>query len=212
LLAPSHPLLETALARTQPTTSLQRLISDPLAFVWRDVLGWRARPIQTEPLELDPASFGELVHELISRAISRLEPSPGFARASGDEITAAIGAARDEIASTWPLARRVPPPVLWRHTVNEAARRTARGLAADIPTNTSTRSWTEVRFGQENAIPGDLPWDPTRTVGAGSYGLRYSGRIDRLDVKATSDSCQDYRLQERPRSEEQRRLYARPGP
>jgi hypothetical protein len=47
----------------------------PLGFVWRYALGWRSMRLEPEPLQLDPIAFGELVHELFSGAITRLEPS-----------------------------------------------------------------------------------------------------------------------------------------
>jgi hypothetical protein len=195
LVAPGHPAIEEALARTHSTTSLQRLLRDPLGFVWRYALGWRSAHLEAEPLQLNPWTFGELVHELISGAISRLEPTPGFARASGTEISAAIEAASARIVASWPLERAVPPPVLWKHTVREAARRTASGLAADDPTQVGTRSWTEVPFGQSAAPSSDLPWDATVTVPIEQAGIVYGGRIDRLDIRAAGDAARitDYK-------------------
>jgi hypothetical protein len=86
-------------------------------------LGWRTIQLEAEPLQLDPATFGELVHALIGGAIARLEPRPGFARANDAEIASAIDASAADITSGWPLERSVPPPMLWTHTVAEAALR-----------------------------------------------------------------------------------------
>jgi hypothetical protein len=61
LATSGHPAVEAALARVQSTTSLQRLLRDPLGFVWRYALGWRSNRLQAEPLQLDPGAFGELV-------------------------------------------------------------------------------------------------------------------------------------------------------
>lgn len=195
LVAPNHPTIAAALARIQSTTSLQRMLRDPLGFVWRYALGWRASRLETEPLQLDPASFGELVHELISGAITRLEPQPGFARARPEEIDAAIAAASAEILTSWPLSRSVPPPVLWRHTVREAGRRTSEGLASDEPTRADTRSWSEVPFGRDDPEPVELPWDARIKIPIAKAGLVYGGRIDRLDIRASGDGAQitDYK-------------------
>lgn len=194
-----HPAIERALSRVQSTTSLQRLLRDPLGFVWRYALGWRSVRFQSDPLQLDVASFGELVHELISGAIAALEPTPGFARASAIEIEAAIGHASAAILNAWPLQRSVPPPILWRHTVNEAARRTARGLAADDQVRSDTRSWTEVPFGQSEARD-DAPWDTTVAVPIQETGLVFGGRMDRLDIRATGDGARitDYKSAKPP--------------
>ncbi|MDQ0333307.1 RecB family exonuclease [Mesorhizobium sp. YL-MeA3-2017] len=195
-----HPAIERALARVQSTTSLQRLLRDPLGFVWRYALGWRSIRFQSDPLQLGAASFGELVHELIGGAIAALEPTPGFARASADEIEAAIMDASRAILHAWPLQRSVPPPILWRHTVREAARRTARGLAADDQVRPDTRSWTEVPFGQLHATEEEAPWDTAVVVPIGQTGLVFGGRMDRLDIRATGDGARitDYKSAKPP--------------
>jgi len=145
-------------------------------------------------------TFGELVHELISGAITRLEPSPGFARARSDEIDAAIAAASSKIMASWPLQRSVPPAMLWQHTVKEAARRTAKGLASDNPTRADTRSWSEVPFGQEASTDSELPWDGTIKIPITQAGLVYGGRIDRLDIRGSGDGVQitDYKSSNPP--------------
>lgn len=200
LIASNHPAVLAELGRTQSTTSLQRLLRDPLGFVWRYALGWHSIRLEPEPLQLDPMAFGELVHELISGAIARLEPSPGFARANPDEIDAAIAAASSRIMASWPLQRSVPPAILWHHTVKEAARRTAKGLASDDPTRADTRSWSEVPFGQEASKGSELPWNETIKIPIVQAGLVYGGRIDRLDIRVTGDGAQitDYKSTKPP--------------
>ncbi|HEV7417729.1 MAG TPA: PD-(D/E)XK nuclease family protein [Tianweitania sediminis] len=195
LTSANHPAIEQALSRVQSTTSLQRLLRDPLGFVWRYGLGWRSVRFQSDPLQLDAASFGELVHELISGAIAALEPTPGFARASASAIEAAILDASTAVLNAWPLQRSVPPPILWRHTVGEAARRTARGLATDNQIRSDTRSWTEVPFGQKDAAEEDVPWETTVPVPIEHTGLVFGGRMDRLDIRATGDGARitDYK-------------------
>jgi hypothetical protein len=168
LVTSDHPAILAALSRTQSTTSLQRLLRDPLGFVWRYALGWRVIQVEPEPLQLGPTAFGELVHELISLAIKALEPKPGFACARADEIEAAIAAAAAKVLTSWPMQRSVPPAILWRHTVGEAARRTVKGLASDDPIKTGARSWSEVPFGQDEVEPaGRLPWGVTAKIPIG---------------------------------------------
>jgi hypothetical protein len=195
LVATNHPAIAAALARTQSTTSLQRLLRDPLGFVWRHALGWRSVRLEPEPLQLDPFTFGELVHELISSAITALEPVPGFARASEEEIAEAIEGAATSVVSLWPLQRSVPPPILWQHTVREAARRTSKGLGSDDPTRADTRSWSEVPFGQNKTDQNVWPWATTVTIPISEAGLVYGGRIDRIDIRASGDGVQitDYK-------------------
>lgn len=195
LLAANHPAIIATLERVQSTTTLQRLLRDPLGFVWRYALGWRPVRLEPEPLQLDPFTFGEFVHELIRAAITSLEPTPGFSRASQEEVSEAIEKAAALVVSSWPLQRSVPPPILWRHTVAEAARRTSRGLSSDAPISPDTRSWSEVPFGQDKAEPSAWPWDATVTIPIPEAGLVYGGRMDRIDVRASANEAQvtDYK-------------------
>src|SRR5262249_33815984 len=99
------------------------------------------------------------------------------------------------VLKVWPLQRSVPPTILWRHTVKEAARRTAKGLASDDQVRSDTRSWTEVPFGQAHPIEQQEPWDTAIPVPIESTGLVFGGRIDRVDIRATGDGARitDYK-------------------
>jgi hypothetical protein len=116
-----------------------------------------------------------------------LEPVPGFARASEEQIADAVENASALAVSSWPLQRSVPPPILWLHTVREAARRTSRGLASDERMSADARSWTEAPFGQDKPDPREWPWDATVTISIPEAGLVYGGRMDRIDVAAAGD-------------------------
>lgn len=192
---PGHPAIERALARVHSTTSLKRLLRDPLGFVWRDGLGWRAVELAQQPLALGAVAFGELVHELMRRAVDWLEPRPGYARASRDEVEHALEMAVEHVAEAWPLERGVPPRLLWRHTLDEASRRCLRGLIGDEGFLPGTRSWTEMGFGQTEADAGEAPWDVTQPVIVEGTELQLSGRIDRIDVVASGDAARisDYK-------------------
>ena len=92
-----HRLLEQS-ARWEPVaTSLRLMLRDPLAFVWRYALGWRAVPEDDQPLTLDARTYGELVHELLKRTVDRLEPMPGYARASRQQIEFELTASTETV-------------------------------------------------------------------------------------------------------------------
>ncbi len=194
-IRPEHPAIERALASVHSTTSLKRLLRDPLGFVWQHGLGWRAVELAQQPLALGSLAFGELVHELMRRAVDSLEPQPGYARASRDEVELALGMAVEHVAEAWPLERGVPPRLLWRHTLDEAAHRCLRGLVGDEGFLAGTRSWTEVGFGQNEADAREAPWDVTETVVIEGTELQLSGRLDRIDVVASGDAARisDYK-------------------
>jgi hypothetical protein len=194
-IRPEHPAIERALASVHSTTSIKRMLRDPLGFVWQHGLGWRAVELAQQPLALGALAFGELVHELMRRAVDSLEPQPGYARASRDQVEHALETAVEYVAEAWPLERGVPPRLLWRHTLDEAARRCLRGLVGDEGFLAGTRSWTELGFGQKEADARETPWDVTETVVIEGTELQLSGRLDRIDMVASGDAARisDYK-------------------
>ena len=144
VLRARHPAVGRALARLHSATSLRLMARDPLGFLWRYALDMQSVALSELPLALDPLDFGELVHELLARTIDALEPAPGFVRASRDEIELALAGAVDHVAQHWPLERAVPPMLLWKHSLEEAARRGLRGLTVDTSFEADTTSWSEV--------------------------------------------------------------------
>ncbi len=91
-----HPIIARAFAQVQSATSLQLMLRDPLAFVWRYALGWRPLVEEAQPLSLNTRAYGELVHDLLKRTVDALEPDPGYARApSRDRSRARCGFGRD---------------------------------------------------------------------------------------------------------------------
>ncbi len=177
-----HPVIEAALSAPHSISALERLLLDPLGYVWERALGWRALPLEPQPLGLSPRTFGEMVHALISetlRALSASGPRP----TSEAQRDAALAAACASMEESWPLRQPVPPPLLWRHLLGEAASRARRALEEDSPDAMSAQTWTEVEFGGDTQVPG-LPWISLGAVQIGGTGLSLRGRIDRLDLAA----------------------------
>ncbi|RWA84954.1 PD-(D/E)XK nuclease family protein [Mesorhizobium sp.] len=197
-VAGGHPLLLRAATAVQSPTSLTRMLRDPLGFVWRYALLWRDVPQKERPLTLPPDDWGQLVHELLRRAVDALEPAPGFTAAAEHEIDDALANAAQAVTESWPLERPVPPPVLWLSTVKRAASMARAGLVLESFTEPGTRSWTEVPFGGE--VRGadartDLPWDPASPVVIPGTTVAIRGSIDRLDLRAARDAVRvnDYK-------------------
>jgi ATP-dependent helicase/DNAse subunit B len=159
------------------------MLRDPLGFAWRYALGYRLALEEEQPLTVDRRSFGEIVHLLLKRAVDWLEPEPGYLRAAKHEIEESLDRAVAEVFLSWPLDHATPPEQLWRHLLEEARRLSLRALTLDEGFRPGTRSWTEVRFGDEDARGGpDLPWDPKLPVRLGDSRLPVRGSIDRLDM------------------------------
>lgn len=222
LFATDHPIVLKAIGRVQSPTSLRLLLRDPLGFTWRYGLGWRVPRDREQPLTIAPDEFGKLVHELLRRAVDALEPRPGYARASESEIEAALQKAVRAVREAWPLEGQVPPLLLWSNTVDFAASMARVGLLRKEISDTGTRSWTEVPFGQPDdfAVERELPWDPTTPVAVPGTPISLRGTIDRLDLRSDHSAARvtDYKTSAPPKnagrivieggSELQRALYA----
>jgi len=197
-----HPAVRRAVTRIHSATSLELMVRDPLGFLWKYALDMRPVALSEVPLALDHLAFGELIHELLARTISALEPAPGFTRASHDEIEFALAAAVDHVFRHWPLERLVPPTLLWNHSLDEAARRSLRGLTIDTSFETDTTSWSEVSFGLTSARDEkQSPWPSEGEIFVGSSRLKLTGRIDRVDIAAGGRGVRisDYKTGATPR-------------
>ncbi|MBR0780739.1 PD-(D/E)XK nuclease family protein [Bradyrhizobium iriomotense] len=222
LFGADHPVVLKAIDRVQSPTSLRLLLRDPLGFVWRYGLGWRVPRDREQPLTIAPEEFGKLVHELLRRAVDALEPWPGYARASDEEIEAALQDAVRTVRESWPLQEQVPPLLLWANTVDFAASMASVGLLRKEISDAGTRSWTEVPFGQseELVIERELPWDPTIPVAVPGTPISLRGAIDRVDLRSDHSAVRvtDYKTSAPPKNpgrivigggaELQRTLYA----
>ena len=180
-----HPVLCTILDRPQSASSLRMLLRNPLGFVWRYGLRWRAPESGEEPLTLNPVGMGDLVHQLLDQALRRLETNGGLAAADDARIVAAIENATIDIARVWEAERALPPPVIWRHTLDEAQSLGARALGLRDESLVDPRAYSEVPFGgAEPRSDTSLPWEATAPVEIPGTGFRISGYIDRLDIAA----------------------------
>ncbi|RFC65851.1 PD-(D/E)XK nuclease family protein [Mesorhizobium denitrificans] len=172
LVRANHPLILGALGEVQSTTSLHRLLCDPLGFVWEYALHWREPNLDPQPLALDHRAFGELVHALIAGVLRHGAPR------NVDEIEIGLTDEAKRLDDAWPIARAVPPGLLWRHTMRLACERASRGLRDALGEARGT-AWTELAFGEP--MDGPHPWITLSPVPIGTTGIAFRGRIDRLD-------------------------------
>jgi len=188
---PDHPLIVDALAEVQSTTSLQRLLCDPLGFVWDYALHWREPNLDPQPLALDHRVFGELVHSLIAGVLRDGVPR------NADEIGIALDREAARLAEAWPITRAVPPGLLWGHTVAMARERALRGLTEALGEERGV-TWTELSFGEPCDEP--HPWATLAPVPIGQTGVSFRGRIDRLDEDAARGAAiiTDYKVGKAP--------------
>ena len=185
LIEAGDPVVARALSRNLPVAALERLLRDPLAFVLLDACGLRGMEAEAAPLAIEPRARGELVHEVLRRAVETLSVSSGSGDGD-DEIVRAVARAADAIFAEWPAARAVPPALPWRHAVNAAADLALDGLLR-VRVAPGTGRWVEVSFGLVGDPDGSGPpgWVSADPVMLG--GLRVDGRIDCLDVRVAGD-------------------------
>ena len=216
---PDHPVIKSILERTQSASSLRMLLRNPLGFVWRYGLGWRAPESGEDPLVLNPLAMGDLVHQTLDRALRTLEEDGGLAGASEKRIGAAMDTAATEIAASWEAAQAVPPPVIWHRTLDGVRALGGRALGFRDADLADARAYGEVPFGgSEPKSDGAVPWDAGAAVEIAGAGFGIAGYIDRLDISADGRRAlvRDYKTGRVPRDaivldggkELQRCLYA----
>lgn len=183
MVRPDHPAIIAALARIQSASSLALLLRNPAGFTWRYALGVREPDAAQASIVLPAPDFGTLVHDVLERAVVKLEETCGLARADADEIQAAITAACKEAAAEWSAFRGAPPQVVWRRTLLEVQSLAAAGLAARGEALPGQTSHAEVPFGGQTHKAGrEVPWDPGLEVTVPTTPFRIGGYIDRLDL------------------------------
>ena len=159
LVRAGHPVLHASLARTQSASSLTQLLRNPLGFAWRYALRWRAPDVGEDPLMLDPLQLGELVHGILERALRTLEAAGGLSVARHEHITDAVAQGAREITAQWEAERAVPPPIIWRRTVESACEMSRCGLesrdgAIAMPRHTVRCRSAERRHAMVQPLPG----------------------------------------------------------
>ncbi len=199
-----HPAILTALERIQSASSLRLLLRNPLGFVWRYGLGWRAPESGDEPLILDALSMGKLFHRTLERALRVLEADGGLSRAGGDAIVAAVDAAATEVAAGWERERGVPPRIVWDRTLEEVRALGTRALSFRDGGLPDAHAYDEVPFGgSEPKSDAATPWDPAAAVEIPGAGFRIAGYIDRLDLTPDGGRAlvRDFKTGKPPRKE-----------
>ena len=203
-IRPDHPLIHAILERTQSASSLRMLLRNPLGFVWHYGLGWRAPESGDDPLVLDALGMGNLVHQTLDRALQTLEADGGLTTASENRMAAAVDRAAAEVAREWESDQAVPPPVIWRRTLDEVRALGTRALAFRDADLAGARAYGEVPFGgMEPKSDVAVPWVAEATVAIPDTGFRIRGHIDRLDVSVDDRRAlvRDYKTGRAPRDD-----------
>lgn len=199
LIASDHRIVRKAVERVHSATSLRLLLRDPQAFVWAYAMEWWASQLEPRPLELDPAAFGDLVHEILAEGIRLMDKYGGVQRASSTEREDALTAAAAQIVAAWPSLRAVPPAVIWKSTVTSARALASHALEVDAALPQSIRSWTELPFGKLPSLA-EAPWKGEDPVILPGTEIRVHGRIDRLDLanNRVATRITDYKTSSEP--------------
>lgn len=180
-IRPEHPVVLEALQRPMSASTIRALLTNPIGWLFSEVMSLDAPDPEDEPFEIDPLSFGNLVHGIIEQAVNLLEAGGGLAVASVEATRTACAAAAQEVARLFELENPVPPARLWRLTIVRARSMAEEALLPSFMAPlVDQRSWAEVPFGKEGLDRGQLPWDPTAMVRIGSATI--AGKVDRLDV------------------------------
>ncbi len=204
VVRPDHPVIQAILERIQSASSLRMLLRNPLGFVWRYGLRWRAPESGEDPLVLDALAMGDLVHQILDRALRTLEEDGGLAGASEQRIDSAMDGAAIEIAASWEAAQAVPPHVIWRRALDGVRALGGPALGIRDADPADVRAYGEVPFGGlEPRSDGAVPWDAGAAVEIAGTGFGIAGYIDRLDISADGGRAlvRDYKTGRIPRND-----------
>lgn len=183
LVSPDHPRIAAVLNQVQSATSLRKLVRDPLSFVWRYALGFRAPEFEDEPLLLDARQFGNIVHEVLRRAVDNLERDGGLSKASQAKLFAAVADARLDVGGLMETSQPVPPTLIWIATMDMAEKFARDALQYPLPDREDARSYAEIPFGRPAKwIREDVPWEQDSEVKIPGTDIRVGGIMDRLDI------------------------------
>ena len=161
-----HPVIAHIARRTQSPSSLARMITDPLGFIWRyGLMLSEPETIEDPSLGLDARARGNLVHALAAAATAALEGAPGDAGRATHAVQSACATVPDE--TPWCDVAKTMGPALWGATLAAAARQVRWALAESPHGAGATRSKSEMRF------------SALRLTGC---GMRIEGYIDRVDL------------------------------
>ena len=204
VIRPEHPALSAILQRKQSASSLRQLLRNPLGFVWRYGLRWRAPESSEDPLTLDARAMGDFVHRTLDVALRTLEEDGGLATATGERIAASVEEATTEVSRLWESERAVPPLMIWRRTLDEVRTLGAWALAFRNEPPGDASAYGEVPFGgAEPKSDATIPWDATAPVEIPGTGFRIRGYIDRLDIATDGRQAtvRDYKTGRAPKDD-----------
>jgi RecB family exonuclease len=156
LVRSGHPAIVRATRRVHSATSLRLLLRDPRGFVAKYVLRWREPVLEDVPITLDPLAFGSLLHRVLEHAVVAAEREGGLARLAPTRLEALVHVAVDEVGAAWTIERPVPPPVLWRATLDEIRSLATLALQHDFGDFESVRSYVELPFGRGHRTDGGV--------------------------------------------------------
>jgi hypothetical protein len=185
MMRPGHPAIANVLARIHSATSLQMLLRNPLGFIWRYAFGLKPALTEEEPFRLDALTFGTLTHEILDAALTSLELSSGLGDAMPNAIAAAVAQATGRVGLAWQAATAIPPPLLWRATLSQAAELARSALSYPLAKIDGQQSWSEVHFNSpDREFRQHSPWDQARSIEISGTDILIGGKIDRLDLSA----------------------------
>ncbi len=182
LVRAGHPAVQRVLARHHSATSLKKLLRNPLGFVWQYALGLRAPDEEAEPFRLDPLTFGTLTHEIIAASLRVLATAEDAAGDEPKQIAAAVAGEAGRIGLRWQASMPLPPPLLWRRTLDQAAALATDALSHPLRALDGQTTWPEVPFNVDEPPEGAMPWDAAQPVQIPGTSLALTGQIDRLDL------------------------------
>jgi hypothetical protein len=206
LIPQNHPRIEAVFSQVQSATSLQKLIRDPLGYVWKYALGMKAPEFDDEPILVDARVFGNVVHAILKSAVEKLNKLGGFAACTEKVIRLEVFKARSAVGVRMEQSQPIPPALIWTQTLDRAEMAAISTLLFDYGSMPSMTSFAEIPFGGDRDwIPEELPWIEDRDVYIPGTGIKVRGSLDRLDLSSSTSLSRviDYKTGKTPAKPEE---------
>ena len=159
-------------------------VAQPLGFVWKYAFGLKAALTEEDTFRLDPLTLGRSPRKARCRP-EKPRTQLRLGDAPPNAIAAAVAQATGKVGQTWLAATAIPPPLLWRATLAQAAELARLALSYPLPKIDGQHSWSEVLFNSVGVEPSrQAPWDQARPIEISGTGIVIGGKIDRLDLSA----------------------------
>lgn len=191
-LSLKHPLRQPLSA-----TRLETYAACPYRFFLAHILGIKEKNVERACHDLSNRDKGTLIHEILEKFMRANKGEP-LTPETRKERLSLLHRTATQVFSEWEERKETGHPLLWEQT--KRALLTDLERWHDIETASYDATWKpiafEVGFGKTQKETGEDPLssDAPLTISNGEYRMRFTGRIDRIDISTCEETPTRFRV------------------